>query len=183
MSDTPGNERELVLRRLLAAHETWFDVAANFTYAKETFDGFAEFRSSGQKYILSKKHELWRVNTFEYLFFKGVGHLTAADVSRWYSFMTTEALAKVNPDENHMTSYLSLVLVADECDEDAAAALRKAKFRKNFAWGMRGWADLRLAVVDLKNRSVITNAAGKQMKTTLEANAGFSGESPANRRR
>ncbi len=176
-------ERELVLKRLLAAHETWFDVAKDYGYAGETFDGFAEFRSTGQKYILSKKHELWHVNTFEYLFFKGVERLTAADVAHWYSFMTTEALGKVNPDENHMTSYLSLVLVADVCDDEALRAVRKAKFRKNFAYGMRGWADLRLCVVDLGGRSVITNAAGKQMTKTLEANAGFAGESPANRRR
>ena len=167
------SERELVLKRLLAAHETWFDVAKDCEYAGETFDGFAEFRSSGQRYVLSKKHELWRVETFEYLFFKAVDRLTADDVAHWYAFMTTEALGKVHPDENHMTSYLSLVLVADSCDDDAVQAVRKAKFRKNFAYGMRGWADLRLAVVDLQSRSVTTNAAGKQMKPTLEANAGF----------
>ena len=85
-ADVAGNdpsdvltERELVLKRLLAAHEAWFDVAKDYGYAGETFDGFAEFRSSGQKYVLSKKYELWRVNTFEYLFFKAVDRLTADD--------------------------------------------------------------------------------------------------------
>ena len=168
-------ERDLVLKRLLAAHEAWFDVKTDCAFGGESFDGYAEFRSTGRKYILSQKHELWHVNTFEYLFFKTVDHLTAEDAAHWYSFMTTEALAKVNPDENHMTSYLSLVLIANTCDEEAAKLVKKAKFRKNFAYGMRGWADLRFCVVDIEGRNVTANAAGKQMKPTLEANAGFAG--------
>ena len=46
----------------------------------------------------------------------------------------------------------------------------QTRFRKNFALGIRGWADLRVAIADLSANRVITNAAGKQLKTTLEAN-------------
>ena len=63
-----------------------------------------------------------------------------------------------------------LVIVADSCTQEAAKAVRKTRFRKNFALGIRGWADLRVAVADLSANRVITNAAGKQLKTTLEAN-------------
>lgn len=175
--------QNLVLRRLLAAHEAWFDVTPDYQYAGKTFGGYAEFRSSGQKYILSKKHQLWQVNTFEYLFFQPVGHLSTDVVRDYFSFMTTEALQKVNPDENHMTSYLSLVLIADSSDKDALDMVRKAKFRKNFALGMRGWADLRFCVVDLESGSVITNPAGRQMKSTLQANAGFASSTRPKQRR
>ena len=85
--------------------------------------------------------------------------------------METRALEKVDPVPNHMQSSLSLVIVADRVDDEAKRACRKTRFRKNFALGIRGWADLRLAVVDIAGHDVVTNGAGKEMKASLEANA------------
>ena len=51
--------------------------------------------------------------------------------------------------------------------------IAKARFHKEFKYGIQGWADLRLVVVDLSERVVLTNAAGKEMKASVEANAGF----------
>ena len=62
------------------------------------------------------------------------------------------------------------MVIADECAEDAKRAIRKVRFRKNFALGFRGWADLRVAVADLSNRCVYANGAGKQLVSTIEAN-------------
>ena len=62
----------------------------------------------------------------------------------------------MDPKPNHMTSFLSLVVIADTVDDDARRAVRKVRFRKNFKWGLRGWADLRLAVADLSRGDVVS---------------------------
>ena len=72
-----------------------------------------------------------------------------------------------------MQSFLSLVFVADQVTEEAAKKIRTTSFRKNFKLGFQGWADLRLAAVDLSAQTVLTNSMGKEMKKALEANSGF----------
>lgn len=170
---TGDDNRTLVLRKLILAHEGWFDVFLDYEYANQTFPAFAEFHSHGEKYVLTKRAKLWEVDAHEYLFFQTADTLTATDVSWWFKFMTTEALKKVDPVPNHMNSYVSLVIVAESVDADAKKTIRKARFHKEFNFGFRGWADLRLAVVDLSSQCVLTNAAGKEMRAALEANAGM----------
>ena len=170
-SRTAGPDaQQLVLERLLAAHEAWFDVSRDYGFAGRTFAGYAEFHSHGEQYVLVKRAKLWEVDTHEYLFLHRERHLDARVLANLVSFMETEALGKVDPKPNHMTSFLSLVVIADTVDDDARRAVRKVRFRKNFKWGLRGWADLRLAVADLSRGDVVSNAAGKALDRTIEAN-------------
>ena len=143
----------------------------DFSFAGRTFPGYAEFHSHGEQYVLVKRAKLWEVDVHEHLFFECVDHLDEALLADLVSFMKTEAVKKVEPKANHMTTYLSLVVVADEVDDKAAKAVRAVRFRKDFRLGLWGWADLRLAVVDLARAAVMTNAAGKSLRATLEANA------------
>lgn len=171
--------RQLVLERLLAAHETWFDVRRTHRVAGRSFAGFAEFHEHGEKYVLSKRAKLWEVSSNEYIFFDVADRLTTADLDELVAFMKGEALAEVvKPHANHMFSNLSLVVIANAVDADVERAVRRIRFRKNFRWGLWGWSDLRVAVVDLaggrddRMGRVMTNAAGKTLRATLEANLG-----------
>ena len=171
---TGEDNRALVLKKLVAAHEGYFNVTKDYEYAGRVFPAYAEFHSHGEKYVLTKKAKLWEVNAHEYLFFQIVDALSLADVESWIEFMTTEALEKVDPVPNHMNSYISLILVANSVDDDAKKAIRKNRFHKDFGFmASRGWADLRLAAIDLSGKCVHTNAMGKEMAPALEANAGF----------
>lgn len=172
-STTRDNSRATVLKKLILAHEGWFNVFPDYEYANRTFPAFAEFHSHGEKYVLTKRAKLWEVDAHEYLFFQTTETLSATDVAEWIDFMTTQALKKVDPVPDHMSSYISLVIVADSVTDDAKKAIRKARFHKEFSFGLRGWADLRLAAVDLSSQCVLTNAAGKEMRAALEANAGI----------
>lgn len=163
-------ERELVIERLLVSHETWFNVYRDYEYGGRQFAGYAEFHEHGEQYVLVKRAKIWEVDAFEYMFFESAERLDEELLANLVEFMTTKAINKVHPDPNHMTSYLSLVVVTDHMADGMEKVVRKTKFRKNFALGIRGWADLRLAVVDLSTRSVITNSQGKELRSTLEAN-------------
>ena len=163
--------RQAALGRLLAAHEGYFDVQRDHAFAGRVFPGYAEFHSEASQYVLAKRAKLWEANAHEYLFFLLADRLDAARYADAVAFMTGDALAKVDLVPNHMTSYLSLVVIADAVDEDVRRAVRRERFHKDFRWGLRGWADLRVAVVDLSDSSITTNAMGKDLRATLEANA------------
>lgn len=170
-SDASADARRDILERLLAAHEAWFDVSRDHAFAGRSFPGYAEFHSSAEKYVLTKRAKLWGANVHEYLFFTMVDLLTEEAFGDLVSFMTTEALEKVKLEPEHMTSYLSLVVIANDVDDDVERIVRRTRFRKNFKLGLEGWADLRVAVIDVSSASVMTNAMGKELRAVLEANA------------
>lgn len=163
--------RKEVIERLLAAHEAWFDVERDHRFAGRAFPGYAEFHSSASQYVLVKRAKLWEASSHEYLFFWPTARLTEAELNDLLHFMAREALAKVQLAPDHMCSYLSLVVVADGVDEAVPRLVRRARFRKSFSFGLKGWADMRVAVVDLSARRVWANTQGKPLVETLAANA------------
>lgn len=164
------DEKQLVLKRILAAHEAFFDVHRDYEFAGKSFPGFAEFHSFGEQYVLVKRAKLWEANSHEYLFFTFAETFDEAQLDEWVRFMKERGLEKVTSEPNHMSSGLAIVVIADDCTEGARRAVRRVRFRKNFALGFRGWADLRVVVADLSTRCVYANAAGKQVASTIEAN-------------
>lgn len=157
-----------LVRALLAAHESWFDIESPARVAGRTFAGHATYREHGEKYVLSKRAKLWEVDTGEHLLFDAVPRLDAALLADYVSFIKTAALAElVHPAPNHMSTNVGLVLVADTIDEQAAHALRTTRFRKNHRLGLWGWTDLRLAAIDLSR--VVSTASAPASATPVVA--------------
>ncbi len=168
-----ADDTHLVLERLLAAHEAFFDVTRDYEYAGRRFGGYAEFHSLGEKYVLVKKAKLWEVAAHEYLFFQAVDMLDEATFADYLAFMKEKATLKVEPKPNHMTSYVSLVIIAKQTDPAVVRRLKKTSYHKSYKMGLQGWAELRLCVIDMAERQVTTNAMGKKMRALLESNAGI----------
>lgn len=166
-ADAPAKLR--VLNRILAAHEAYFDVRRDYEYSGRLFDGYAEFHSHGQKYVLVKRATLWEVDTHEYAFFCAIPRLDLPWLREATTFMETEALRKVDPKPNHMSSAVTLVAVADRADDDAWGELERTRFRKNYLLGFRGWSDLRLAAVDLSRNRATANRAAKSLLETIRS--------------
>lgn len=169
-----------MLERLLHAHEAWYDVERDHEFCGRTFLGYAEFHTHGEQYVLVKRAKLWEVDSHDYLFFDLEDRLTLPVLQELIEFMEQRGVEKVDAQPNHMQSLLSLVVIADEVDDDAARLVRKTRFRKNFKLGIRGWADLRLAALDLSAQAVFTNGAGKEMREALEANMRLEADSGSN---
>lgn len=107
------------------------------------------------------------------MFFECVDELDEAQLAEKISFMQEKALRKVDAGPNHMSSALSLVIIANRTTEAARKLAKKTRFHKEYRFGFRGWTDLRLAVVDLSlptDKSVVANNAGKQLKEALSSN-------------
>lgn len=168
-----ADKREDLLNRVLAAHEAYYDIRRDYRFEGKWFPAFAEFHTYGEKYVLTKRAKLWEVNTHDFMFFELADKLDEDALSDAVNFITTKAIRKVDPSPNHMSSALTLVIIANQCTNEAFKQAKSTRFRKIFYLGFRGWTDLRLAVVDLSRESgkeVVTNAAGKQLKDALVSN-------------
>ena len=174
----PGNEitakSELVLERLLAAHGAWFDVSRDVSVAGRVFRALAQFHSFGEQYVLVKRVKLWEAEEHEYMLFDVRDHIDVEAARSYVEFMKNEALELVKPEPNHMSSFRTLVVIANSASDEACSLFRKTSHRKNFMWGIRGWSDVRLALIDLskpQGSRVVCNGAAKRIRKSLEANA------------
>lgn len=174
----PGNETtaksELVLERLLAAHGAWFDVSRDVSVAGRAFRALAQFHSFGEQYVLVKRVKLWEAEEHEYMLFDVRDHIDVEAARSYVEFMKNEALELVKPEPNHMSSFRTLVVIANSAGDEACTLFRKTSHRKNFMWGIRGWSDVRLALIDLskpQGSRVVCNGAAKRIRKSLEANA------------
>lgn len=174
----PGSEitakSELVLERLLAAHGAWFDVSRDVIVAGRAFRALAQFHSFGEQYVLVKRVKLWEAEEHEYMLFDVRDHIDAEAARSYIEFMKNEALELVKPEPNHMSSFRTLVVIANSASDEACSLFRKTSHRKNFMWGIRGWSDVRLALIDLskpQGSRVVCNGAAKRIRKSLEANA------------
>lgn len=174
----PGSEitakSELVLERLLAAHGAWFDVSQDVSVAGRAFRALAQFHSFGEQYVLVKRVKLWEAEEHEYMLFDVRDHIDAEAARSYVEFMKNEALELVKPEPNHMSSFRTLVVIVNSASDEACSLFRKTSHRKNFMWGIRGWSDVRLALIDLskpQGSRVVCNGAAKRIRKSLEANA------------
>lgn len=163
-----------VLERLLAAHGAWFDVSRDVSVAGRAFRALAQFHSFGEQYVLVKRVKLWEAEEHEYMLFDVRDHIDAEAARSYVEFMKNEALELVKAEPNHMSSFRTLVVIANSASDEACTLFRKTSHRKNFMWGIRGWSDVRLALIDLskpQGSRVVCNGAAKRIRKSLEANA------------
>lgn len=113
----------------------------------------AAFHQRGEGYILTKRATLWAAETHEHLFVYALPHL---DMSRWRAIHEdglTRGREQIRPHDEHMVSYVSLLVLCRTLDADAAHAVRHTRYSKSFWWGLRGWMRLRVCVVVVPERA------------------------------
>ena len=159
--------------RLLASLTASYDVERDAQIVSRRVDALAQLRALNSKYVLNQKHVLWEANAYDHALILQVRTLTAAMVEDWFGFLTREAEAALVhpgascPPEGHMASTLTLILVCEVVEPEAAKAVRRAKFSKNYWFSLRGWATGRVVAADLGGGCVYASRGAKDMERHL----------------
>ncbi|NLX62418.1 MAG: hypothetical protein GXZ06_07985, partial [Tissierellia bacterium] len=115
--------------------------------------------------VLSKKIVIYAIENNEYIFIKYFDGLDDNSLKDY-----TESLIKsiddiVKPDENHMSSVITGVLVTKYKPSGAILdTIKKFKYHKGFAFGFKGWVDIRLILVTMEDNHIVTNKKGKEVR-------------------
>ncbi|MDO4842919.1 MAG: hypothetical protein Q3982_09610 [Phoenicibacter congonensis] len=164
------DDKTKLIKMLLKSLAGSFDVVEDYEYCGQVFPGYGEFHESGSKYVLSKKAELWKVEADEHMFFQTFENLDVDALNDELEFMKEKGFEKVNARPDHMSTAITIVCVCDNADDEAKKAAKHAKHRKNYKLSFWGWADLRVVVVDLANKDVVTNAFAKHLAKFVKPN-------------
>lgn len=145
-----------------------FDIKRNYTLNNIQFDMFAEYHLRNERYVLVKKAVVYAFENNEYSFIKYCGKLDKDYLQKVINTLTDSVQSIVKPDKEHMSSTITLVFVTENFinnkDKDVITKIiSKFKYNKGFAFGFKGWADIRLVLVSLNEDFMATNKKGKEV--------------------
>lgn len=163
-------ERQQKLEKLLLAYQRYFDIKRDVAVGEDTFVAFAEFHSTSEKYVLVKRAKIWALESNEYAYFYLTDKLDIGSFEHIQKAALEAGMELVHPHSEHMYSYVTLVILADEIDDDAKEALKKLRFEKSFRLSLHGWMEFRIAAINFSNGEIISNRSGKAVRELLEQN-------------
>ncbi|MBZ2174507.1 hypothetical protein K8M07_04530 [Schnuerera sp. xch1] len=142
-----------------------FDIEKNYKVGNYEFDLFAEYHLRTERYILLKKTVLDAIENNEYCFIKYFDNLTQQCLQTYINILISFTDEIVNPDESHMSSMITGVIVLDEQPNmEIIDTIKKFKYQKGFAFGFKGWVDIRLILVTMNDEYIVTSKKGKEVR-------------------
>ncbi len=158
---------ETAINRLLKSYAVYYNITM-FNDERTPITARCDFFEHSQKYIVSKKAELWSANGEEFLYILNIPHLTKELFEKWRDYVYEDGMKLLHVGPGHMYSFITPVFVCETCDEDARKALKKCRIYKSFHFSLHGWMDYHVAVVDLSKGRVDANRSGHQTAKILK---------------
>lgn len=127
----------------------------------------AVFRSSLEKYILTRDINLWTTEDDEYVFFYEGSELTdeefESDVNRSLELFNDYFVHS----ENHRSTMVTSIMVYDSVNPVLRKKILNYRYFKSFRFMLKGWMRHRVLVVDLKYKEVICDHHSKGFKDII----------------
>lgn len=144
-----------------------FDILRDRSVGGTRYDLYAEFHLRNERFVLSKKAVIYAFENNEYCLVRYFPELRAGDASGFAAGLVEAAEELIKPDGEHMSSVVTGVIVFGEADAkavtDSAEAVRRFSHHRSFALGFKGWVDIRLLLVSLKEGVIAANKKGEQV--------------------
>ena len=185
---TSGDYLDKILDRMTSTH----NITRNFTADGRTFAAYALYEASSEKYVLSRKANLWKVSESEHVLFMTLpenadpgadpGADSDADpganpgaspealfeeTGRLISDYMEPVLSRGNekyPPKDHMRTFRAAGLVLERFPgPELIRKVRRYRFDKSYLFSLRGFSQGRIIVVDLPSKRVYTSPAAKDV--------------------
>ena len=164
--------REQCLDKLLDAYSHHYDIERDVTVEGGSYPAMAIYYLRDENYLVSRQHVLSAVENHEYVYFHLAEHLDAEALRRHIEITKADGLGRIHPTKDHMSSMVTLVVIADTIDEEAKALIKKTRFHKNYRLALHGWMEYHIAAMELSTNRFFSNPSGKGAKKNLELNFG-----------
>lgn len=144
-----------------------FDITKNYDMNGYVYDLFAEFHVRNERYFLMKKAVIYGVENNEYVLLKHFENINEDLCHNYTECLIKSIKSIVNPTNEHMCSIVTGIIVVDSIRgmdlEYYKRFIEKFKYNKTFAFGFKGWVDLRLLLVSLDDGLISANKKGKEV--------------------
>jgi len=160
--------REEAVERLLQSYEAYFNIT-RFEEEQLPLTARCDFFEHSQKYVLSRKAELWAADSEEFVYVYNMPRLTRELFLECRLQAYEDGCSRMNIGPGHMYTFITAVFLCDTCDDDAMKTLKKSRIYKSFHFSLHGWLDYHNAVVCFgEDNRVESNYAGRSTAKILK---------------
>ena len=163
--------KEEILSKLLEVYSHQYDIDRDGSVnGAGHYPATATYFLRDENYLLTKKHVLNAVENYDYMYFLVADDLDAEALQREIDFSLGEGMKRVKPHKEHMSSFISLVIIADHISEEAKKIIKRCSKRKYFRLALHGWMEYHIAAIETSSNTVLSNPAGRDKRKALEQN-------------
>lgn len=163
-----SEDKSQFINSLLEAYKAYFDIKKNIQIDNIPMAAEAIFHSRSEKYVLVQSAKLWAVETNEYVYFITKEISSPQEFKKWRDKVLEVGMKKIKPHSEHMYSYITMIYIADNIDEEIAKEIEKFSCHKMFLLSLHGWMYFRIAAVDLSKNIIITNKKGREIRKIMK---------------
>ena len=144
----------------------YFDVYENYKMDNHILPIAAKSIIRNERYAFTKELVLDAYENLEYSFIDyNEANVNIITILYFINLLKSNVETIVDPNEEHMSSTINGIYITNTgFSQEAIREVENFKFRKNFFFGLRGWCDIFLVLVDLNKKEVYTNKQGKNLK-------------------
>ncbi len=141
----------------------YFDVERDWSMGKIDCEIYARSFIKNEKYFLTKKAKVYSYENYEHCLVKYFDRLEMGVLDSFLKGLEYAREELVIPDEEHMSSIITgVIVVANRPEPELIKAIEGYKYHKSFAFGFKGWVDIRLILVHPQSGEITTNKKGKE---------------------
>ncbi len=148
--------REEFLEGMKNRLESNFNFISNKKINGSTFDLVAVYQEVSGRTFVSKVDIIDRLEKYERMHLVYEKRVNAEVLEDHALSMKVWANNYMPKNKDHMSTVLTVVVYTDKITEEAKKWLKKFKYTKYYFMAIRGWCDLRFAVVELPTNSIYT---------------------------
>ena len=159
------------LDRLLVKYMYSYDIEKPYTSNIPGCTAYGRFAERDEKYVLTRKANLWTVLTFEHVFFLEVNELVPDIMEEIRSVVTNQLELQLvrsgnkYPPKDHMCTFLTFAIICKtKPEKDAIAALKKFRLRREYLLGFRGRFETHLICADIETEKITMNFRDPELK-------------------
>ena len=153
---------ELMKKRLMNN----FDMTVPFEYAGYSIDLFAESHLRTERYFATKKAKVYGMENDEFCFLKHFDMITEDIVDAYIEMLIASIDDMVKIRDDHMSTIITGIIVTDSIDDkNIESRVKRFRHQKSYAFGLKGWVDVRLILVDLKEKKVVPSKKAIKVET------------------
>jgi hypothetical protein len=160
--------REMAIAKLLKSYKAYYNIKKVKDEEVPHLKAVCEFYEHSEKFVLTRKAELWSANCEEFIFLFDIENLTKELYEKYRDYAHEKGLAMANIGPGHMYTYITPVFVCDTCDAEVVKLVKKCRIYKSFQFSLYGWMDYHVAVYETLNNKIFTNRSGKCVEKVLK---------------
>ncbi|MFD3158505.1 hypothetical protein ACFIJ5_16890 [Haloimpatiens sp. FM7330] len=143
--------------------KSYFDIEYDKKIFDRKFNMFAKFNQRTSRYLILKKAEFYAFQNNEYIFYENIyENIDRSHILHIKNFLDENVEKIININKEHMCSILTFILCGNiDLDDDTKKAIKRFKYYKSFAFGFKGWVNVKLIFINPETNDIYTNKFGR----------------------